>query len=203
MARIRTIKPSIWTDERFIDLSRDARLLCVGMISNADDDGRLVASGPALIGVIYPHDGDVSVRQVERWRDEIANTGMITLYRVGRAVYAAFPNWSKHQYIQKRTRSTLPEPPDPDGSSSGSDYRTEAGNGSGSGSGSPPVLPPVPTRARYGSGSGEGKKDGGVNVTTHQADDADLATLQARLLQEDPTGEVRTTAARALARWSA
>ncbi len=199
MARISTIKPSIWTDERFIDLSRDARLLCVGMISNADDDGRLVASGPALIGAIYPHDGDVSVKQVERWRDEIARTGMITLYRVGRAVYATFPNWTKHQYIQKKTRSTLPVPPDPDGSSSGSDYRTE----SGSGSGSPPGPSPVPTRARYGSGSGEGKKNDGVDVTTHQADDADLGTLQERLLQEDPTGEVQSTAARALARWSA
>lgn len=110
MARIRSLKPSIWSDESFIDLSRDARLLCIGMISHSDDDGRIVASGPALIGAIYPHD-DVTVRQVEKWRDEIAKTGLITVYTVGRGTYAAFPGWRKHQRIQKRFPSVLPEPP--------------------------------------------------------------------------------------------
>lgn len=111
MPRIRSLKPSIWSDERFIDLKRDARLLCIGMISHADDDGRLVASGPALIGAIFPHDTDITVRQVERWRDQIADTGLIDVYAVGRGTYASFPNWRKHQRIQKRFPSVLPEPP--------------------------------------------------------------------------------------------
>jgi hypothetical protein len=110
MARIRSLKPSIWSDEAFIELSRDARLLCIGMISHSDDDGRIVASAPALIGAIYPHD-DVTIKQVEKWRNEIDRAGLITVYFVGRGTYAAFPNWHKHQRIQKRFPSVLPEPP--------------------------------------------------------------------------------------------
>ncbi len=110
MARIRSLKPSVWTDERFIDLSRDARLLFIGMVSQADDDGRLVASGAALIGALFPHD-DLSPKTVEKWRDEITATGLIQVYRHGRGTYAALPGWRKHQRIQKPQRSTLPPPP--------------------------------------------------------------------------------------------
>lgn len=110
MARIRTIKPTIWTDDAFIELSHEARLLAIGMISHADDDGRLIASPSALIGAIYPHD-NVTPKQVEKWRDEIAGSGMVTVYSEGRATYAAFPGWNKHQVINKRSKSTLPPPP--------------------------------------------------------------------------------------------
>lgn len=110
MARIRSLKPSIWTDERFIDLSRDARLLFLGIISHADDDGRLVGSGPALIGAIFPHD-DISVRAVEKWRDELLAVGLVQVYTAGRGTYISLPKWSKHQRIQKPYASTLPTPP--------------------------------------------------------------------------------------------
>jgi hypothetical protein len=131
MARIRSIKPSIWTDERFIDLSRDARLLLIGMISHADDAGRLVASGAALIGAVYPHD-DLSVRQVEKWRDELAASGLIVTYKAGRGTYAALPKWRKHQRIQKAQPSTLPRPPGE--SHSDTDSATEDENESRTGS---------------------------------------------------------------------
>jgi hypothetical protein len=123
MARIRSIKPSVWTDERFIDLSRDARLLFLGMISHADDAGRLVASGAALIGAIYPHD-NVTVRQVEKWRDELARSGLIVTYQAGRGTYAALPKWRRHQRIQKSQPSTLPPPPST--TESATEYATDS-----------------------------------------------------------------------------
>lgn len=111
MARIRSLKPSIWTDERFIACSRDARLLFVGMISHADDEGRLVASSAALLGIVYPHDA-VTTKQVEKWRDELASIGLVRLYTVGRGTYAALPGYGKHQRIPKRFPSVLPMPPE-------------------------------------------------------------------------------------------
>ena len=111
MARIRSIKPSIWSDQRFVELSLQARLLCLGMISNADDDGRIIASGPSLIGAIFPHD-DLTPRSVEKWRDEIAAVGLIRVYTQGRGIYAHFPNWERHQLIRKRQKSSLPDPPE-------------------------------------------------------------------------------------------
>jgi hypothetical protein len=140
MPRIRTLKPTIWTDERFIELSRDARLLLIGMISHADDEGRIVASAAALIGAIYPHD-DVTVRQVERWRSEIADGGLVTVYQNGRGTYAAFPGWRKHQYIQKPSPSTLPAP-------DVGDHTPRGGTPAG-----PRRLPPSGSRSGRGSGS--------------------------------------------------
>src|SRR5918992_6259148 len=109
MARIRSIKPTIWTDERFIGLSRDARLLCIGMISHADDEGRLLATVVRLAGDIFPAD-DLRPALVLKWRDEIARSRLIRLYRVGGVEYACFPNWKKHQRISKPQPSTLPGP---------------------------------------------------------------------------------------------
>ncbi len=110
MARIRSIKPSIWTDEKFISLSRDARLLVLGMISHADDEGRLFASIAKLAGDIFPAD-DLKPGLVRQWRDEIATTGLAVVYQVNGVEYAVFPNWSKHQRISKPQPSILPAPP--------------------------------------------------------------------------------------------
>lgn len=110
MARIRSIKPSIWSDDRFVSLTHEARLLVIGMISQSDDEGRIIASGPALAGAVFPHD-DISAKKVEKLRDEIARVGLIHVYTVGRGTYAYFPRWKRHQRIQKSQHSTLPAPP--------------------------------------------------------------------------------------------
>jgi len=107
MARIRSIKPTIWTDARFISLSREARLLCIGMISFADDDGRLLASAAKLNGEVFPAD-DLRSPIVLRWRDEVARSGIVNVYKVAGVEYAEFPNWKRHQRINRATPSTLP-----------------------------------------------------------------------------------------------
>jgi hypothetical protein len=111
MARIRTLKPTFWTDDRVVNLSRDARLLLVGMISQADDAGRLPASPVSLIGALYPHDEDVTAAKITRWTNEIDHCGIAKLYRIGKAQYAYFPKWKKHQRIDRPQKSSLPEPP--------------------------------------------------------------------------------------------
>jgi hypothetical protein len=42
MARIRTIKPEFWTDEKIVECSFEARLMFIGMFNFADDKGNLV-----------------------------------------------------------------------------------------------------------------------------------------------------------------
>jgi len=110
MARIRSIKPSIWGDERFASLSRDARLLTIGLISSADDAGRFIASPTAIAGAVYPHD-ELSPGTIRKWRDEIARSGLIRIYKVGSLEYAWFPNWRRHQVINRASPSVLPAPP--------------------------------------------------------------------------------------------
>jgi hypothetical protein len=56
--RIRTIKPEMWADEKVGQLSRDARLLFVGLITMADDEGRLRGCPAAILGHVFPYDDD-------------------------------------------------------------------------------------------------------------------------------------------------
>jgi hypothetical protein len=113
MARIRTVKPSIWGDDRFAGLGRDARLLVIGLISSADDEGRFIASANAIAGFVYPHD-EIPPATIRRWRTEIASTGMIILYQVDGREYGYFPRWSRHQRINRPNPSAFP-PPSPNG----------------------------------------------------------------------------------------
>jgi hypothetical protein len=111
MARIRTIKPSFWGDEKVSQLSRDARLLLIGLMSFADDDGRFLASHQAIAGYVFPNDRDVSVKRLALWLDEIACQGMVVLYDKGPIRYGAILKFRKHQRISHPQPSTLPPPP--------------------------------------------------------------------------------------------
>jgi hypothetical protein len=112
VARIRTIKPTFWGDDKVSELSREARLLFLGLVSMADDGGRFLASATAVMGFVYPNDHDVSRKRLEGWLAELAGQGMVVFYNGGRIRYGAIPNWRKHQKISHPQRSTLPAPPD-------------------------------------------------------------------------------------------
>lgn len=108
MARIRTIKPTFWGSRPIATLSRDARLLAIGLISMADDDGRFLAATAAINGFVFPND-DLAPSKVRRWFDECINSGLVHEY--GETVrYGVFPTWHEHQVINRYTPSTLPEP---------------------------------------------------------------------------------------------
>jgi hypothetical protein len=107
--RIRSIKPSFWSDDAVADLSRDARLLLIGLISFADDDGRFLASISAIAGYVFPHD-DMPAAKIKRWLDEIAAVGIVVLYTVKDRDYGYFPHYRDHQRISKPQPSPLPHP---------------------------------------------------------------------------------------------
>lgn len=107
--RIRTIKPEIWQDEKIGDLSHGARLLFVGLITMADDEGRLRELPSAILGHVFPYD-TVTSAKLARWLAEITASGMVTRYEVGDKRYIAFSHWSKHQKIDRPNSSELPAP---------------------------------------------------------------------------------------------
>jgi hypothetical protein len=109
MARIRTTKPSFWGSGTIARLSRDARLLTLGLISFADDDGRFLGSTAAINGFVFPND-DIPPVKIRKWLDEIAATELIHEYEVARVRYGCFPTWHEHQVINRYTPSHFPEP---------------------------------------------------------------------------------------------
>lgn len=108
--RIRTIKPETWADEKIGRLSRDARLLFVGLITMADDAGRLRAMPSAVLGHIFPYDADAA-RRLEKWFRELEMVGLVLRYEHLGIGYAWLPGWEKHQRINRPGKSELPPPP--------------------------------------------------------------------------------------------
>ena len=110
--RIRTIKPEMWADEKVGQLSRDARLLFIGLITMADDEGRLRGMPAAILGHVFPYDTD-ALRKLEGWLSELVASGLVVSYQHGGITYFYLPGFTRHQVINKRKDSALPAPPPP------------------------------------------------------------------------------------------
>jgi hypothetical protein len=113
VARIRSIKPTIWESEQLGDVSFQARLTFIGLITQADDEGRLKGSPRRLRGKLFPYD-DVTAKDVSKWLTELSVNGLITLYSVAGEQFISLPTWEKHQKINRPTDSALPSPSDAD-----------------------------------------------------------------------------------------
>jgi hypothetical protein len=107
--RIRTLKPEVWEDEKVGQVSREARLLFVGLITYADDDGRFRAMPSQVVGHIYPYDQDAP-RRLAKWMNELASVGLILLYERDGVQYGVIPNFRKHQRISHPKESLIPPP---------------------------------------------------------------------------------------------
>lgn len=108
MARIRTIKPEFWTDEKIVELSPLARLLFIGLWNFADDEGRMVHSATRIKLQILPAD----TAEISALLGEIRGKKLIDVYVIGETEYLQVVNFGLHQKIDKRTRSKYPPNPD-------------------------------------------------------------------------------------------
>lgn len=124
MARIRSIKPDLWLSPQVMNLELGARLLFIGLITQADDQGRGVADPRRLKAAVLPGDQDVTAVQVDGWLSAIEAEGLAILYTAenhGRLYQLR--TWHVHQSINKANPSNYPPPPelrtDGDGSSTG------------------------------------------------------------------------------------
>jgi hypothetical protein len=102
MAKIRGVKPGLWTDEDFIELSPLARLLWIGMWNHACDNGHLQDKSKQLKLRVLPAD-DVNcadlIREIEAQELIERADGWITI-----------PNLSHHQKPHKSWWVTCEKP---------------------------------------------------------------------------------------------
>ena len=107
--RIRTLKPETWQDEKIGQLSRDARLLFVVVITLADDEGRFRCLPSVILGHGFPYDRDAG-RKLPGWMRELLALDLIRVYVVDGVEYGELPNWKRHQRINRAQASVLPPP---------------------------------------------------------------------------------------------
>lgn len=111
MSRKRFVDPEMWRDPAVSKMTRDERLMFVGLITIADDEGRLAASPAALQGALYPNDPSVSPNRVRRWRDGIvAKLPNVHLYAHDGVEYVSLRRWERYQKPSHPTPSKLPKP---------------------------------------------------------------------------------------------
>lgn len=107
MARIRTIKPEFWSSEEVASVSRNARLLFIGMWNYADDAGNGVATPKSLKIKILPGDQDATPSKITGWLEELAGQNLIIIYEVKDKQYYHVTTWS-HQKIDRPQKAKYP-----------------------------------------------------------------------------------------------
>lgn len=96
------IDPNTWEDPNFGSLTRDARLLFLGLISNADDFGYLRGHPGSLKRLIFGFDDDMSASATQVLLNEVASKiTNVNIYKVDGQTYVHLCKWEKYQRQQK------------------------------------------------------------------------------------------------------
>jgi len=103
------IDPGIWTDDGFLALGFKERLLFIGLISHADDDGRGSAEPRSIRAKVFPGD-ELSDEEILEMAEVLCRRMRVTVYEVGGVRYYQLDRWRSHQYIKDRKPSTMPAP---------------------------------------------------------------------------------------------
>lgn len=113
MARQRTLKPEFWADDQLAELSRDARMLYMGLWNLSDEHGRARGDARYVKGQLFPYDDDLTAAAVDALLDDLEKARKVQRYRTDGGNYLFLPNLGKHQRLEPdKTPSKLPEPPE-------------------------------------------------------------------------------------------
>lgn len=104
MARIRTIKPDYWTDERVGECSVSARLLFIACWNFADDHGGLDRSSKQLKAQAFPYDAI----DCEPLVQELLDVGLLVEYSANGKTYLHIKGFRKHQKVEKPAKPRIP-----------------------------------------------------------------------------------------------
>ena len=110
MARIRTIKPEFWEDEKLAKLPVHARLLFIGTWNFADDNGVLLANPVLMKSHIFPYE-DIGISTISEWIDILVENGMLIRTTYNGKDYLVIRKFLIHQKINRKSiRINIPLP---------------------------------------------------------------------------------------------
>lgn len=110
MARIRTIKPEFWEDEKLAKFPVYARLLFIGTWNFADDNGVLLANPVLMKSHIFPYE-DIGISTISEWIDMLVENGMLIRTTYNGKDYLVIRKFLIHQKINRKSiRINIPLP---------------------------------------------------------------------------------------------
>lgn len=113
MPRRRMIDPSIWTDARFLALTDQEQKLFLGLISNADDEGRLDGNHKTLRAKLWANDDEVTGAEIRKRIESLCRKNPNVQWYVGPdgQEYLWLRRFLRWQTIRVPTASILPAAP--------------------------------------------------------------------------------------------
>ena len=102
--RIRTIKPEFWQHPVMSRLPYDTRILALGLLNLADDEGYFSADTDYIRGAVLFREDSSNVR---RMLDELSRSGWITLCGSPERPIGRVVNFRKHQRVDRPQPSRL------------------------------------------------------------------------------------------------
>ena len=111
MARIRTIKPAIFSSETVCAWPIPVRWTFAGLFTYLDDAGRGRDEPRLIKAELYPLDDAMTPRKVALHLEMIAKNGPICRYLIDGIAYLHVTSWAEHQRINRPTESKIPPCP--------------------------------------------------------------------------------------------
>lgn len=129
--RIRSIKPEFYRSADIAELSREHRLLFIGLWSYVDDNGVGVDDERLIAADLFPLDEDPKETR-DFVRDGLAclsRGSLLVRYEVGGRRFLFVTGWGKHQRVDNPNRARFPLPtsePEPPTSDDGEGRQSDA-----------------------------------------------------------------------------
>ncbi len=101
MARIRTIKPQFWEDEKLSSIPIQARLLFIGTWTISDDAGVLKGNEKFIKAQIFPYDDALRLDALKSWIDALVKARMLVPLTYKGESYLYIRTFHSHQKIDK------------------------------------------------------------------------------------------------------
>lgn len=107
MARIRSIKPELPSDRLLGSLPIGVRLTFVYLITQADDYGLVPGEPRQLLGLLFPHNRDITETELEGWITCLANAERVQrLTTTDGSTVLRIVRWERHQRVDNRRGSS-------------------------------------------------------------------------------------------------
>lgn len=108
MARIRTIKPDYWTDEKIGSLKREERLMFIGLWNLADDQGVVKSNSSYIKGQLFSYDEDLRITSVNAWLASLTKARLLIPFTYKEEGYFLIRTFHEHQLINRPSKPKFP-----------------------------------------------------------------------------------------------
>lgn len=109
--RTRLVKSEHWKDVKLGTVTRDARMLYLGLRALADCAGNLECSVLRIKGEVFPYDEDITFKVVENLIEELTSIQYVQIYSVDGAQYYHLPFFSRDDNPSTHEKKDGPKHP--------------------------------------------------------------------------------------------